>query len=196
MKNIRDDIQFNEVLHDQHMQFSSTWGLFSPDHVDEGTKLLIENIDIEDGEDSLDIGCGYGAIGLTLAKLSPSGTHHLIDRDFVAIDQTKKNAKMNNVKNIEVYLSNSCSGVPSDAKFDVIVSNLPAKVGNEMLTIIMQDAKNHLNKGGRFYVVTVAGLTKYIKRNFTELFGNYKKVSLSKTYTVSCSVCTRPHPPR
>ena len=67
-------------------------------------------------------------------------------------------------------------------------ASLPAKAGNEMLSIILHEARDHLREGGRFYVVTISGLKDYIKRNFREVFGNYKKVKQGKTYTVSLAV--------
>ena len=84
-------------------------------------------------------------------------------------------------------LSNGFGQVPA-LRFDTVVSNLPAKAGNEMLSIILHEARDHLREGGRFYVVTISGLKGYIKRNFREIFGNYKKVKQGKTYTVSLAV--------
>jgi len=70
---LREDITFNVRLRDQELRFRSTWGIFSPREIDEGTRLLLDYIDIAEDADSLDIGCGYGPIGITLAKLAPKG---------------------------------------------------------------------------------------------------------------------------
>lgn len=173
------------------MTFYSTWGLFSPKEIDEGSALLIKNVDVGESDQILDIGCGYGSIGLTLAKLAPHGKIHLIDKDFVAIDYTKKNAHINHIDNCEIYLSNGFSHVP-DIQFDTIVSNLPAKVGKEFFWILLENSKKHLKPGGKIYVVTISGLRKFIKRNFIEFFGNYEKIDHNKTYTVAMASKTQP----
>lgn len=182
---LRQDIVFDATLRGRKLTFHSTWGLFNPKSVDEGSALLLEHIEIKQGDSILDLGCGYGAIGLALAAENPSGTVHLIDKDFVAVEYAEKNAKVNHLSNAKVYLSNGFSRVPADAKFDVIVSNLPAKVGKELLYLMLNDAKSHLKPGGKIYVVTISGLKEYIKREFKDIFGNFKKIKQSKTYVVS-----------
>ena len=90
--------------------------------------------------------------------LCPEGEVHLIDKDFVAIDYAAQNAQRNGLTNCRAYLSNAFSHVPAHMRFDTIASNLPAKTGNELLTIIMHDACARLKPGGHLWVVTIAGL--------------------------------------
>jgi 16S rRNA (guanine1207-N2)-methyltransferase len=189
---LKEDIRFHKTLAGVDMGFASTWGLFSPEKIDEGTDLLIQNLEIDENDVSLDLGCGYGPIGLFMAKKSNGGKAHLIDKDFVAIDFAKKNAGINNVSNIQIYLSNGFSNIPANLQFDNIVSNLPAKVSNEFYWILFNDAKKYLRPGGKFYVVTISGLKEFIKRNFKEVFGNYKKLAQNKTYTVAVAVKEKP----
>ena len=184
---LKQDIVFEENLRGHRFIFHSTWGLFNPRGIDEGSRLLIEHVEVGTCDLSLDIGCGYGPIGLTLARLSPDGEVHLIDKDFVAVEYARKNAALNQIDNCRIYLSNAFSHVP-DLRFDTIVSNLPAKAGNEMLSLILHEARRHLKPGGRFYVVFISGLKRYIKRNFQAIFGNYRKIKQSKTYTVALAV--------
>ena len=70
-------------------------------------------------------------------------------------------------------------------RFDVIASNLPAKVGKELLTLYLHDALARLHPGGRLYLVTINGLRQFIKRNLEEVFGNYKKLKQGRAYTVA-----------
>ena len=128
--------------------FHSTWGLFSPRDVDAGSRLLIEYMQINETDICLDLGCGYGPIGLTMAKLAVQGKIYMIDRDFIAVEYARKNAEFNGLTNCEVFLSNAFSHVADDVKFDVIASNLPAHVGKELLYVILSDAKKHLKKNG------------------------------------------------
>jgi 16S rRNA (guanine1207-N2)-methyltransferase len=188
IEKIRGDIVFRQYIRGIEFTFHSTWGLFSPREVDAGSRLLVEYMQINESDTCLDIGCGYGPIGLTMAKLAPQGRVYMIDRDFVAVDYARKNAELNGLTNCEVFLSNAFSHVADDVKFDVIASNLPAHVGKELLYVILSDAKQHLRKGGKLYVVTIAGIRAFIKRNFVQVFGNYKKVKQGRSYTVALAV--------
>jgi 16S rRNA G1207 methylase RsmC len=185
--NLRKDIIFEAKLKGHNFVFHSTWGLFSPKEIDKGSLMLINQVDIKPTDFTLEMGCGYGPIGLAIAKISPQGKVHMIDKDFVAVDFAKKNAQLNGIQNCDIYLSNAFGNVPA-IEFDNIVSNLPAKVGKELLFLILNDAKDHLKKGGKFYVVVIAGLKDYIKRNFKEVFGNYEKLKQGKTYMVAVAI--------
>ena len=186
---LKKDIVFETELQGSHLIFHSTWGLFSPREVDEGTRLLLQHAEFPPKGKILDIGCGYGAIGITLAKGAPERKVHMVDTDFTAVEYAKKNAKLNGVDgDSEVYLSNGFSNVPENIKFDAIVSNLPAKVGRELLWILLNDAKARLSEAGVLYVVTINGLREFIKRNFVEVFGNYDKVKQGAHYTIGKAI--------
>ena len=187
IRSLRKDIIFEAKLKGHNFVFHSTWGLFSPKEIDKGSLMLINQVDIKPTDLTLEMGCGYGPIGLAIAKMSPQGKVHMLDKDFVAVDFANKNAQLNGIQNCDIYLSNAFSNVPA-LEFDNIVSNLPAKVGKELLFLILNDAKNHLKKGGKFYVVVIAGLKDYIKRNFKEVFGNYEKLKQGKTYMVAVAI--------
>jgi len=184
---LREDIVFDAELCGKALRFHSTWGLFSPKAVDEGTRLLLDHMDIAVDDDCLDVGCGYGPLGLTMAALAPEGQTLLVDKDFVAVEYSAKNAKLNALDNVDVCLSNGFSQV-GERKFDVIVSNLPAKTGKELFYLYFYDALARLKPGGRLYVVTITGLRKFVARAFDEVFGNYKKVKQGKTYTIGLAI--------
>ena len=182
---LKQDIVFKTELSSQSLVFHSTWGLFSPKAIDEGTHLLLDHITAVPAADVLDLGCGYGPIGLTLARLTPQGTVHLVDKDFKAVEFASKNAAINHLTNVQCYLSNGFDQVPKAQKFDLVVSNVPAKIGTELLQIFLHDAHAHLKPGGQLYIVTVSGLKDYMKRHLTAVFGNYDKLKQSKTYTAA-----------
>jgi len=183
----RNDLYIEDNLCGVPLRFKTTWGLFSPKAIDEGSRLLLEHMTIYDDDSCLDVGCGYGPLGIFMAKKANKGSSCLIDKDFVAIDYSNKNIQLNQLTNCECFLSNGFSAL-EDRKFSLIVSNLPAKVGNEMLSLYMIDALKYLKPGGRFYVVTISGIRKFIQRSFNEYFGNYKKIKQGKTYTVAMAI--------
>lgn len=186
---MNQDPQITTNLRNYQLLFHTTWGLFSPEKIDEGTNLLLEEIPIKPNDKILDLGCGYGVIGICLAKEVTQGTVQLVDKDFVAIEYTKKNIKENKLTNATAYLSNGLQHVP-DLDFTIIASNIPAKVGNELLTTFLLDAMSHLAPGGTFYFVTVNGLREYMKRKCNEVFGNYQKIRQAKSYCVGATTKT------
>jgi len=184
LNNLRRDIVFQETLRGETLTYHTTWGLFSPKGIDEGSRLLLDYLEARETDDTLDLGCGYGPLGLTLARLAPQGTSVLVDKDFVAIDYSRKNADINSITNTEIFLSNGFAQI-GDRHFDLIVSNLPAKTGKELYYLYFYDALARMNPGARFYVVTISGLRKFIQKAFIEVFGNYKKLKQGNTYTVA-----------
>ena len=128
---IRQDLTLQTQQRGHFLTLKTTWGLFSPRAIDEGSQLLLDYLEIEPDDDCLDLGCGYGILGLTMARLAPEGKTLLVDKDFVAIDYAEKNRLLNHIDNAECQLSNGFNQIPKQ-QFDVIVSNIPAKVGKEM----------------------------------------------------------------
>lgn len=184
---LKHDIVFDAKLRGFDLTFSSTWGLFSPKSIDAGTRLLIDYLEVDSGNRCLDLGCGYGALGVVMAKLSGKGRVYMVDKDFMAIEYATRNAKRNCVQNCVTMLSNAFSHLPQ-TQFDVIASNLPANAGKELLRIILLEARNYLSPNGKLYLVTISGLRGFIKRNFEEVFGNYRKLKQSRTHTVALAV--------
>ncbi|MCP3687061.1 MAG: methyltransferase [Gammaproteobacteria bacterium] len=188
---IRQDITIYSEWHSRRLCFSTTWGLFSPRAIDDGSLLLLKHLEISPSDDCLDLGCGYGVLGLHMAQAAPAGTTLLVDKDFVAVDYAEKNRVLNRIDNAECLLSNGFNHIPRQ-EFDIIVSNIPAKVGKEMLYIYLFDALRYLRPGGSFYIVTITGLRQFFKRGFSEVFGHYEKIKQGKTYTVARGIKAHP----
>ncbi|MCU7915586.1 MAG: methyltransferase [Candidatus Thiodiazotropha sp. (ex Gloverina cf. vestifex)] len=185
LNKLRQDITIEANLAGEALSFHSTWGIFSPRDIDEGTRLLVDRLEIQPTDNCLDLGCGYGPIGLFMARRAPQGQTLMVDKDFMAVEYANANAKRNGLDNAQASLSNGFDHIDPALRFDIIASNIPAKVGKEMLSLILHDARQRLNPGGRLYVVTINGLRQYMKRNLNEVFGNYEKLKQGKTYTVA-----------
>lgn len=182
---LKQDLEIKTELMGKSLTFATTWGIFSPREIDSGTDLFLKYLKIKEDEVALDIGCGYGPLGLAIAANAPQGQVHMVDKDFVAVEYANKNAQKNGLSHAKAYLSNGLSTVPKEIQFSTVVSNIPAKVGKEMLSIMLHDVHQQLEPGGQFVVVTINGLRQYMKRNFMEVFGNYEKVKQGKDYTIS-----------
>lgn len=185
---LRADIEFKTTLRGETLSFRSTWGLFSPREVDSGTRLLLDLMEVNPRDDCLDLGCGYGVIGVTLARLAPEGRTLLVDKDLVAVDYARTNLELNAIGNAEVLASNGLDAIPADRRFDVIATNLPAKVGNELTTLFVADAWARLRPGGRLYLVTLSGMRKFVRRVIEEQCGTYEKVKQGRVHTVHRAV--------
>ena len=183
--NLKKDIEIVVNLLDNELTLHTRWGVFSPRSIDGGTLLLMKYIEVGVSDICLDLGCGYGPIGLALAKHCTKGEVHMVDKDFVAIELANNNANLNNLSNAKAYFSDAFLQVPNELKFDQVISNLPAKVGREQLSIILYDAFDALKPGGKITVVTINGLKDFIKNNFKSVFGNYKKLKQGQKYIVS-----------
>lgn len=127
-------------------------GVFSKERIDFGTNLLLNNIKPElDSLSVLDVGCGYGIIGLAIAKKYKNSKVHLVDVNLRAIELAEENGKLNNLSNINIYESNIYENVKE--KFDVIITNPPIRAGKKIVHEIVLGSYDYLNDGGEIYVV-------------------------------------------
>jgi 16S rRNA (guanine1207-N2)-methyltransferase len=154
----RRRIKFNYSK--QSVFFDVSQLLFSSANIDGGTFQLIDSLrknDKIDYKSILDIGCGYGPIGIFLKKVHPDSKVNCIDRDSLALEFTKQNAKLNNCE-IDVYPSLDYQNVKE--KFSLICCNYPAKVGINALKRFVYDASRHLKQNGIFVIVIKKDLLK------------------------------------
>ena len=138
-------------LRGEELQFFSVAGVFSKKKIDLGTEILIENAVVKPEWKILDLGCGYGPVGVALAKAFPSAKIVMSDVNRRAVLAAKKNAELNRVGNAEVVFSDFYSGVSGE--FDTIIINPPQKAGKEVCFRMITESKEHLRKGGLLQIV-------------------------------------------
>ncbi len=148
----KDDFeQYVIILFDKKFTFTTNAGIFSKKGLDYGSRLLIENLPYKTLEGNiLDMGCGNGAIGIVIAKLSNT-LAHMVDINFKALELAKINAKLNNVENILIYESNIYEKVNS--KFKLIVTNPPIRAGKKIVYEMLEKAVNYLLDDGELWFV-------------------------------------------
>ncbi|MBB6636515.1 class I SAM-dependent methyltransferase [Cohnella thailandensis] len=134
------------------LQLTSDAGVFSRDGVDYGSRVLIEHMDIPADASVLDLGCGYGPIGLTAARLAPRGHVTMVDINERAVSLAAENAKRNGIANISAMQSDIYAAVEG-RRFDVILSNPPIRAGKVVVHRILTEAAEHLNPGGSLWIV-------------------------------------------
>ena len=133
------------------MRFLSDNGVFSKGGIDFGSSLLLRTIDVKGAKTLLDVGCGYGTIGLTIAKTNPECYVEMVDVNLRAIDLAKQNMTLNEIKNAEIFASNIYENVTK--KYDVVVSNPPIRAGKKVVHEISLGSFEKLNDGGKYYAV-------------------------------------------
>ncbi len=133
------------------MRFLSDNGVFSKGGIDFGSSLLLRTIDVKDAKTLLDVGCGYGTIGLTIAKTNPECYVEMVDVNLRAINLAKQNMTLNEIKNAEIFASNIYENVTK--KYDVVVSNPPIRAGKKVVHEISLGSFEKLNDGGKYYAV-------------------------------------------
>ena len=181
---LRQDIVFQDTLLGHKLSFHTTWGLFSPKAIDEGTRLLLDHLEVRPGDRAIDLGCGYGPLGLAIAKAAPQGRCLMGDKDFVAVEYANAHARRNRIDNAHAMLSDGLRHLPEQT-FTLAVTNLPAKTSKEHYYLFFHDIRERLEPGGRFYVVVISGLRQFIARAFGEVFGNHRKIKQGRQYTVA-----------
>lgn len=141
---------FNISINNYSFTFNTDNGVFSKGELDFGTYLLIRNVlKLDISGDILDLGCGYGAIGIILGKITNSNIY-MSDVNRRALHLTKMNAKKNNVL-VNIIESDGYDNVPN--KFDYVISNPPIRVGKKILYKLLLDTKEHLNDNGKLIIV-------------------------------------------
>lgn len=135
----------------QTFHFITDNGVFSKKSIDFGSSLLLQKIILDDGDRILDIGCGYGVIGLVIAKLNPQILVDMVDINERAIRLSCKNKALNKIENAEIFVSNLYRNITK--KYDAIISNPPIRAGKKIVHEIASSAFDFLNDTGVFWCV-------------------------------------------
>lgn len=169
----------------QKMVFMTDAGVFSKKMVDFGSQVLLESLAFEDGQTLLDVGCGYGPLGLTLAKAQhvyPT----LIDINQRAIDLALQNAEKNKVQ-ANIFQSNLYEKV--EGVFNHIISNPPIRAGKRVVHTIIEESPMYLENGGTFTIVIQKKQgAPSAKAKMAEIYGNVEIIRKEKGYYILQSI--------
>ncbi|MDE6954026.1 MAG: class I SAM-dependent methyltransferase [Erysipelotrichales bacterium] len=168
--------------------FVSDFGVFSKEKVDYGSRVLLDAIELDENHKKLlDVGCGYGTLGISLKKEYSWLDVEMVDVNERAIHLAQLSIDKNEVKNIKAYKSFVYQDV--DGIFDVIVSNPPIRAGKKVVFDILEGAYSHLNICGELIIVIQKKQgAPSAKKKMEEIFGNCEIIKRDKGYFILKSI--------
>jgi len=170
-----------------HFEFLTASGVFSKKRVDLGTRLLIESMVLPQEGYVLDIGCGYGAVGIAAATFNPNLRVIMVDVNERAVRLARQNAEKNYVSNVEVRRGYLYEPV-KDLVFSCVLSNPPVSAGMETVKAIISEAPEHMASKALFQMVVKSKIGgKRLLMVFEEAFGNIEVLARKSGYRVLMS---------
>ena len=169
----------------EKMTFLTDAGVFSKKMVDFGSQLLLKCLEVNQGETVLDVGCGYGPLGLSLAK-AYGVQATMVDINNRALDLARQNAERNKVE-ATIFQSNIYEQV--EGHFDHVISNPPIRAGKQVVHEIIENSKDFLETGGDLTIVIQKKQgAPSAKSKMEDVFGNCEVVKKDKGYYILRSV--------
>lgn len=178
--------EIKAVFGEYRFSFITDIGVFSKEGIDYGSRVLI-NAFTGPGERILDVGCGYGPIGIVLGTLFSKHRIDMVDINDRAIELAKKNIALNKVTNVNVFESNMYENVVDN--YSSIISNPPIRAGKHIVHAIITDSKKHLKPGGELWIVIQKKQgAPSAKQKMLDTFGNAEVVKRDRGYFIIKSI--------
>jgi 16S rRNA (guanine1207-N2)-methyltransferase len=162
---------FTESVNNIQLQFKTSPKLFSPGQLDRGTLAMLKHAAFTPSDKVLDLGCGYGAVGITAAKIVSPANVVMCDIDPAAVSCARENAELNDVAGIKIIESDGFKGL-DETGFTIILSNPPYHTDFSVAKHFIEKGFNRLIVGGRFLMVTKR--RDWYKNKITAIFGGVK----------------------
>jgi 16S rRNA (guanine1207-N2)-methyltransferase len=171
-------------LRGEPFKFLTSSSVFSKKQIDAGTRLLIEAMQLPDTGSVLDLGCGYGAVGIVAAAVNPRLHVVMTDVNMRAVQLARRNIKINKVRNAKVHHGYLYEPL-NDSMFTCILSNPPVSAGMETVLAIIQGAPTFLSCDGTLQMVVRSKIgKKTLPNTFTSAFGNCSVLARKSGYRV------------
>lgn len=183
------EVKHNRQVHEASLRgfsfrFMTDAGVFSKSGIDYGSQVLIDALELNINAKVLDVGCGYGPIGLTTAKLAENGQVTMIDINERAVELSRENAKLNGINNVTVLQSDLYEAV-KHLMFDTIVTNPPIRAGKAVVHRIFEEGYELLEQGGSMWVVIQKKQgAPSAKAKLESLFADVEEVTKDKGYRI------------
>ncbi len=168
----------------REFRFRTAPGVFSRGRVDRGSRLLLQAARLDGARRILDLGCGYGVLGIVAAARAPQATVVLVDINPRAAALAEENVRLNGIPNAEVRCGDGCAPVAGLA-FDVILCNPPIRAGRAVVLRLFREARECLAPGGRLYVVARTNQgARTLARALGEVYARVAEVERGGGYRV------------
>lgn len=151
--------------------FNTGERVFSPNGIDKGTLAMLSVVEFGDGDRVLDLGCGYGVVGILAARLIGAENVVMTDVNEYAVALSQENAALNGIPGAAIYRSDGFKDF-QEKDFTVILSNPPYHADFNVPRMFIEKGFNRLRIGGRFYMVTKR--KEWYKNKFIAVFGGVK----------------------
>ena len=174
-------------LRGRFFEFLTASGVFSKKRIDLGTSLLLESMILPENGSVLDLGCGYGAVGIVAAVSNPRLQVFMVDVNQRAVRLARENSKGNGATNV-VFKHGFLYEPVSNLRFDVILSNPPVSAGMKIVLPIIEQARSHLADNSIFQIVVRSKIGgKRLVKVIEETFGNVEVLARESGYRVLMS---------
>jgi 16S rRNA (guanine1207-N2)-methyltransferase len=171
-------------LRGEPFKFLTASSVFSKKQVDHGTRLLTEAMQLPETGTVLDVGCGYGAVGIAAATTNRQLHVVMTDVNMRAVQLARKNIKINNVRNAEVRCGYLYEPI-KDLMFNCVLSNPPVSAGMETVKAIITQAPQVMAEEATFQMVIRSKIgAKTLPSVFNEAFGNFMVLERKSGYRV------------
>ena len=179
---------FTVTLLGRALTFKTDAGVFSRARIDPGTRLLIESAPLPPAGRILDLGAGYGPIGIAVAKARPDLAVHLAEVNERAAELARENAALNGVRNVTVHVGDGFSALPQGVRFAAILTNPPYRAGKAVVYAWVDQSPEWLEPGGHLICVgqTKQGV-KSLAAHMKAVFGNVRELEKGGGYRVVAS---------
>jgi len=158
-------------IKNQNLKFETSGKVFSPHSIDPGTLAMLDCIELNAGDKVLDLGCGYGVVGILAAKIASPENVYMCDSSEDAINLSKTNSTLNNVDGVKIFLSDGLKNI-AENNFTIIASNPPYHEDFKIPKAFIEKGYMSLAPGGKMYMVTKR--KTWYKMKFISVFGGVK----------------------
>ncbi|MDF2672194.1 MAG: methyltransferase small [Clostridiales bacterium] len=173
---------FEIDIWNNRLKFETEESLFSPDGSDRGTMAMLRNTELKEDDKLLDLGCGYGIVGISAAKVIGQGKVFMVDINEKAVEIAKINAYKNGVPGVNVRHGSGLKPI-EDMDFTLILSNPPYHTDFSVPKAFIENGFKHLVVGGR--MVMVVKRLDWYKNKLTNIFGGVKVVEEDGYYILT-----------
>lgn len=166
-------------IKDIDMKFNTSEEVFSPRNIDKGTLAMLSQVEFSEDDKVLDLGCGYGIVGILSAKMIGGKNVVMTDVDSSAVNLSRKNAALNNVEDVKIYHSYGFKDM-KEKDFTMILSNPPYHADFSVPKEFIEKGFNRLKVGGKMYMVTKR--KEWYKNKLLSIFGGVKITEIDGYY--------------